>query len=159
MKNTNIRKILRLVFKVLCSVGLVVFLLYHLDWNVLRQLDATVVWPIVLSVLVTLSALYVMAYRWKILVKQYLHIDAEVPVLYRFYLIGMFFNIFLPGAIGGDVLRTQRLIARYNGPVKGATVITVVERAAGIYGLMLLLSVSKKSRLLRWKSIPAPAAS
>ena len=139
MKNIKVKKI----FKVVCSVGLIAFLLFHLDFAKISTLSWRMVFiPFVVSVLVTLLALLIMSYRWKLLIRQYLSIETPVLRLFNYYLTGMFFNIFLPGAIGGDVVRTKRLVDREGASVKGATTITIVERAAGVYGLGLLLAVS-----------------
>ena len=133
---------IKTALKVICSVGLVLFLVFRMDFSKLSDLSWTVCLPCALCLGITLLALLVMSFRWKILVAQYLKIEVPVRRLYRYYLTGSFFNIFLPGAIGGDVIRTQRLVIREGATLKGATAITVAERAAGVYGLGLLLAVS-----------------
>ena len=55
-----------------------------------------------------------------------------------FYLKGMFFNIFLPGAIGGDIVRTKDLIEKYKVNLLKASTISIVERLSGLYVLFFV---------------------
>ena len=139
---THLESHLKTALKVLCSIGLVLFLLFKIDFSKLSSVSWTISGAFVISAAITLLALLIMSFRWKILVRQYLRFEVPLHQLYRYYLTGSFFNIFLPGAIGGDVVRTKRLVERHGATIKGAAVITIVERLAGIYGLALLLSLS-----------------
>ncbi|HET6266258.1 MAG TPA: lysylphosphatidylglycerol synthase transmembrane domain-containing protein [Acidobacteriota bacterium] len=76
------------------------------------------------------------AYRWQILLAAQ-HIEAPFWDLLKSYLIGGFFNNFLPTRVGGDV---YRLIdsKRYSGSLLRPAAVIVVERLSGIYGLLLI---------------------
>lgn len=83
-----------------------------------------------------------MSIRWKILIEKFLPVKVLYHELLSFYAIGSFFNIFLPGSIGGDVVRTRRLSQKNNIKIRKATLITILERFSGVYGLLILLSFS-----------------
>jgi uncharacterized membrane protein YbhN (UPF0104 family) len=78
--------------------------------------------------------------RWKILMRAY---GAErlpsIWRLFRAYMIGLFYNTFLPGGIGGDVVRgvITREAFGERSATAGVTVV-LVERGFGLAGLLLL---------------------
>jgi glycosyltransferase 2 family protein len=59
--------------------------------------------------------------------------------LLRLHLVGLFFNMFVPGGVGGDVVRgvATRDAFREEGTT-GALTVVLVERAAGLVGLLIL---------------------
>ena len=66
----------------------------------------------------------------------------------RYYLIGMFFNLFAPGTVGGDVSRVYYLVKDENARAKGHAVTTVhaamsvlMDRAIGMIVLVWLGAV------------------
>jgi glycosyltransferase 2 family protein len=67
--------------------------------------------------------------------------DVPVSELFRYYMIGMFLNSFLPGAVGGDAAKAYHLYRRIgDGHLAIGTV--VLERFSGLLGLSLLSLVS-----------------
>jgi uncharacterized membrane protein YbhN (UPF0104 family) len=63
--------------------------------------------------------------------------------LFRLHMIGLFYNTYLPGAVGGDLVRAlatrRNLGARGLG---GALALVLLERALGLSGLLVLLALS-----------------
>lgn len=76
------------------------------------------------------------AYRWQILLAVH---DVKAPMLdlLQSYLIGGFFNNFLPTRVGGDVYRMVDS-KKYSGSLLRPFAVIVVERLSGIYGLLLI---------------------
>lgn len=137
------RKKISIIIKSLVSIVLILFLCLKIDIIQIKKLTVADVFPYLSAgVIITLAALLIMSYRWKILIKEFLHRELSIRTLYTYYLIGTFFNTLMPGAIGGDIIRTERLHKRHGLSLKACTAITIAERMAGIYGLMLLLSIS-----------------
>lgn len=132
---------IKFFFKLIVSLLLIYFLINKLDINSIQYLGWKFLFPFTISICINLIALFLMSIRWKLLCIEFLKIQPESKFLYRFYLIGSFFNIFLPGAIGGDVMRTRMLIKKYLVSIKSATYITLSERILGLYGLFLLLGL------------------
>ena len=136
---------LRTILKVVISLGLLGYLIYLADpIKILAVLNQ--VWYengiIYLSVgaCLFLISLIVLSFRWQILVTGY---GLKIPtrVLFKYYLIGLFFNNFLPTGIGGDVLRIYNLIqSSGNRTVSFASVIT--ERILGISSTLILALIS-----------------
>src|SRR4029453_17793537 len=95
-----------LILKIVFSVGILVYIftrVVHIGdlWANLR--DATA------SYLIAAVAIYFVvqtlsAYRWYLLLKP-LDIDIGFGKTLSLYYLGMYFNFFLPSAIGGDVFK------------------------------------------------------
>jgi uncharacterized protein (TIRG00374 family) len=138
---SNLRTILKAVF----SLGLLGYLIYLADpIKILEVLDQ--VWYengiIYLSIAagLFLLSLLVLSFRWQILVSGY---GLKIPtrVLFTYYLIGLFFNNFLPTGIGGDVLRIYNLIQSSGDRIVSfASVMT--ERLLGISSTLILALIS-----------------
>jgi len=105
---------------------------------------------IVIAVALTTLAMAIAAVRWQLLLKSY---GATAPPslirLFHLYLVGMFYNAFLPGGVGGDVVRG--VVSREAfGPagVTAALTVVFVERVLGLGGLLAVTAVATLVRPL-----------
>ncbi|MDB5311227.1 MAG: hypothetical protein JWO38_5429 [Gemmataceae bacterium] len=97
--------------------------------------------PLVLAGLLMASALTLQLVRWFLLVRA-LDLPFTVRNALRLGFVGVFYNTFLPGAVGGDLLKAY-FIAREQPGRKAAAVATVlIDRAMGLFGLILFVAVS-----------------
>lgn len=76
------------------------------------------------------------AWRWQMFLTAR---DIHVPIksLFSFYMVGMFLNNFMPGAVGGDVVKGYDLY-RYTGKGHIAAASVFMERFTGLIGLSLI---------------------
>ncbi|MBN1655513.1 MAG: flippase-like domain-containing protein [Deltaproteobacteria bacterium] len=86
------------------------------------------------------SGLMICSIRWFVLFTVY---GAEnrppLPRLFLLNLVGLFFNFFVPGSVGGDVVRGVATRDSFRqGGTTGAITVVLVERAAGMLGLLIL---------------------
>jgi uncharacterized protein (TIRG00374 family) len=83
---------------------------------------------------------WISAYRWQILLRAR---NVEVPLseLFSFYMIGMFVNNFMPGSIGGDVIKSYYLYKRTH-KLQVSVISVFLERFTGLLGLCLLALVT-----------------
>lgn len=107
---------------------------------------------LILSFSLHALGLLISAYRWQILIRA--HKD-EVPLGYlaKSYLVGNFFNLFLPTRFGGDVVRIWDG-SRYSHSVLKSSAIVMVERFTGV---IILLAFAFAVALVRFdmaKSLP-----
>ncbi len=106
----------------------------------------------VIAVLIGVLRNVVFAVRWKVTLGVS-GIQVPFPTLIKFYFVGTFFNLFLPTALGGDVVRGYDL-AVYSGKRMGAATSVLVERIVGFFALAfiallaLLLGSSVGSRVI-----------
>lgn len=75
------------------------------------------------------------AYRWKIIVDIY-HSVAFSKIL-KLNLISQFFNIFIPGGVGGDLVKAIELSKSENIPKQKTIATIVIDRVIGLYCMIL----------------------
>ena len=102
-------------------------------WSVLSQADP--LWLVAGAALVVV-ALLVSAWKWQLLLAAQ-GIEVPIPALFSSYLIGLFFNNFLPSNIGGDVLRVHD-VAKRTGQRAAVAASVIAERL--LAGLALALT-------------------
>lgn len=59
----------------------------------------------------------------------------------KLYWLGMFYNLFLPGSIGGDAYKVIMLTKKYAVPYKKTTAAVLLDRFSGLLGLGLILAI------------------
>ena len=91
---------------------------------------------IALAIALIILALLVSAIKWRILLRAQVA-TISLPYLFNTYLVGLFFNNFLPSNVGGDVARIAD-IAKRTGKAPEATASVIGERL--ISGLALALT-------------------
>lgn len=103
--------------------------------------------PLLLGISFSLHALglLISAIRWQILMRAQ---DDWVPIgfLVKSYLVGSFFNLFLPTRIGGDVVRIWDGSRRSKSLVKSSAII-LVERLSGVIILLVFALFASLVRL------------
>jgi hypothetical protein len=77
----------------------------------------------------------VSAYRWRLLLRAQ-GSDASIPFLIKSYIVGMFFNNFLPSTVGGDAIRAYDSW-RAGQSKAGAVTVVFIDRFLGLLALVL----------------------
>src|SRR5437016_9679417 len=115
-----------------------------------------VVIGILAYVLVEIAA----AFRWHVLLKVQ-KIRLSFPRVAGLFLIGMFYNQFLPGGTGGDIIKSYLLLKETSDKKAGALLAVVFDRLIGLVALVAItvtlvslrfdiLSQSPETRRLLW---------
>ncbi|GAB4331981.1 MAG: lysylphosphatidylglycerol synthase transmembrane domain-containing protein [Calditrichia bacterium] len=123
------------------SLGLLYYLVSLTDYHkIITALTNVNTGPLVAAGATFLLSIVILAFRWRVLTRAY-GLKSTYPELVVFYLIGLFFNNFLPTSIGGDLSR-----AYYLGQVSGdraASIGTVfLERVIGLLATLSLAMLS-----------------
>lgn len=97
-------------------------------------------WFVLLSFAVTPVMILSSVIKWRELLKAQ---GQKVPLwyLYRLYIVGYFFNNFLPSNVGGDVVRTYELGSRTKD-LAGAAATVFAERFTGFVVLIVVACVA-----------------
>lgn len=135
----NRRKI-NIWIRVFISSLLLIFLFHKLNLSALKLIDESILVYFIFSLPIPAICIFIMAIRWKILIKSTLDIKINIIDLYKFYLMGNFFSLFLPGLIGGDATRIYNSKEKYNISFKYATAFVFIERIIGLVGVILIFS-------------------
>jgi glycosyltransferase 2 family protein len=121
--------------RILVSVSLVGWLAWRTDWEQIRQAGANLQIGYWLAALALYLGIQVISgFRWQLLAKP-LGFEASIWQFTRFYFIGMFFNLFLPTSVGGDVVRAWYL---GDGSAASAFLSVLVDRLSGLVVLLAL---------------------
>ncbi len=135
------------VLKFIFSLSIIVFIL--VKKTPIRDIGesirgASLFW-ICLSFSLHSLGLLISAYRWQILIHAQ---NDHVPLgfLAKSYLVGNFFNLFLPTRFGGDVVRILDG-SKHSKSVLKSTAIVFVERLSGIFVLLLFALLASLFRL------------
>ncbi len=126
----------RWILRLLVSIGIVVYILVDVDTaDLVRTLSAVRIDLVAWSVALYLVGQMLSAYKWR-LVGRSVGFAQPFTEYARFYFIGMFFNLFAPSTIGGDVVRALYL---GGGRRPGLAVNSVLfDRVSGLALLMAL---------------------
>jgi uncharacterized protein (TIRG00374 family) len=129
--------ILLRLLKIGVSGALIVVILMRTD---LERLWAHIInmnlYLFILANLLNLLRVFMSGYRWKILLRVK-NIEVDMSTLSKIYFVGIFFNMFLPTALGGDAVRVYYLW-RLTGEKVEATSSVVIERVIGFFALGLI---------------------
>ena len=121
--------------KIIVSLGLIAYLLYKVDLNVVAEAIRTAnYFYLILAVVLYASAVISGCLKWYVLLKAQ-GIDIPFLSLLSYTFVGVFFNNFLPANVGGDVMRGYGL-ARYTDRAVAAAISVVVDRLVGLIAFM-----------------------
>lgn len=129
------------LLKLSVTAALLIFILHKVNiQELLTYIKKINLVVFALCILLYVLAQLVSSYRWQLLLRVR---DIRIPLgkLLSFYFVGMFFNMFLPTLIGGDLVRSYDL-SRYTKKISDSVVSVFTERAVGLLGLMLIVLVS-----------------
>lgn len=132
------KRTLLLAAKVLVTTFLILYLVLSKDidlkrsWQYVQQSD----WLLLaLAFALLMSGQFLCTIRWR-LILLHLGIRIDLSRLVQFYLIGMFFSLFFPTVIGGDVIKVY-YVRRDSGKSAAYGLASVyLERATGFFALL-----------------------
>ena len=125
------------ILRALVSGGLLAWLAWRTDWEQIRQACAHLraeFW--IGAVALYLGIQWISGFRWQLLAKP-LGFHKSICQYTSFYFIGMFFNLFLPTSVGGDVVRAWYLDGG-SGRKMPAFLSVLVDRGSGLAVLLVL---------------------
>lgn len=122
----------------------ILILLLYVNWPKIQEMIAEggrfKLWPMLVAALCFFAGLLLTFLRWFVLVRA-----QELPFTLldaaRLGFIGQFFNAFLPGSVGGDLVKAG-LLAREQSRRTVAVSTIVVDRVIGLIGLLFLAGIA-----------------
>ena len=129
------------VFKLAVTIVCLWYVSRKINWLLTLQLlnGSNKLWLVLAAVCFTFSKL-VAALRLNIYFK---NIQVNLPQLKNIslYWLGMFYNLFLPGGIGGDAYKVIVLSRRNMQSVKKLSAAVLLDRISGVAGLAILVAI------------------
>jgi uncharacterized protein (TIRG00374 family) len=136
------RKLLTAALKVAVVAAAVVYVVLsgRLDLGKIREIATSPDWPFAVAGACTLLVIPAVGWlRWWMVVRTQ-GIPLGILQAFRIQLIGVFFNSFLFGATGGDVIKAYYIATGAGSDRKPQAVISVLlDRVLGTFGLLLVL--------------------
>ena len=133
----NVKSAGKLFLRLLISLGILLWLFLKVDLQKLLSSFAQIplyIW--FLAFILYLISQIISAFRWYVIGKN-LSFDRPFFTYLKYYFVGMFFNLFLPSAIGGDVLKVFFLSQGENIKLK-ASYSVFLDRAFGLWAMFLI---------------------
>ncbi|WP_294958728.1 lysylphosphatidylglycerol synthase transmembrane domain-containing protein [Sulfurovum sp.] len=135
MKNKNLFKFL---LKFLFSLLALGYVLSHINLKGILTLASDASWPmLLLGLLIFNLSKMVSSVRLNIFFRV-LGLDLKEAEALRLYYIGMFYNLFLPGGIGGDGYKIYLLREHRGQGIKDLVSATLLDRISGLSPLLFL---------------------
>ena len=136
---STLKNQLKTALKILLTGGALYLVFQKIDTNNLLQLSKTLSWGWLIPAIALFvgskvaTAIRLNAYFANI------HISLSFWENWRLYLIGMFYNLFLPGGIGGDGYKVYLLNNQFKTPVKELLKASLLDRLGGLIAILALL--------------------
>lgn len=135
------KKYLFFLAKLSVSILLIIYIFSKTNlsaiWETLKTTNFLI---LILAFLLQIIGFIICAYRWKMLLKIQ-GVEARAGRLFLSYLVGQFFNFFLPTTVGGDLFRIYDTRAISQGAAKSAMII-FIERLTGLFALFVIAVVA-----------------
>lgn len=133
------------LFKKIWRPGLALILLFVLikkgpfDF---QQLKASITDPIIVAYGIFLIFIHflTMAYRWRIFVNEFQYLNIKKAL--QLTLIGQFFSFFIPGGVGGDVVKALELSKDTNLPKKISLGTVTADRVLGLFAMIFFTAIA-----------------
>lgn len=136
--NNSVKSLLKLLLKIVVTAVCLWYVSRKIDWvksfSLIQQSNW---WWLFLAVVLFMASKVVSAFRLNIYFR---NIDVILPERknLQLYWLGMFYNLFLPGGIGGDAYKVILLNRTYQYPAKQLTAAVLLDRISGVAGLGIL---------------------
>lgn len=134
-KESAVARIIKLLLKILITVFCFWYISTKIDFsNALKALTKANVPYLLIALLFFILSKLIAAYRLNIYFNN-IRLKLSAGKNIRLYWLGMFYNLFLPGAISGDAYKVVLLNRRYQTSYKKASAAVLLDRFSGVLAL------------------------
>lgn len=135
------KKILSIIFRVGISIALLIFLFRRVDIVSLLKIIKNADKGLLFLAFLVCSLPYILSiFRWEMLLKA-IKINLSLKRIIISFSGGIFFNLFLPSTIGGDLMRSLDLAAHTKRP-KEVIATVFLDRLSGYTGLVIMALIA-----------------
>lgn len=140
-KEAPLKKALKLLLKIIISIVCFWYISQKINWQQATQALANANWwYLLLAVLLYLVSKLLSAFRLNLYFRN-IGLQLSEVTNSKLYWMGMFYNLFLPGAISGDAYKVVLLNRKYHTPYKKTSAAVLLDRFSGLLALGVLLGV------------------
>ena len=132
-------KQLNIIIKVLISI-IILYLLFYL--NIINIETIAIIKNnlilIISTIFIMFCVLFIASYKWWLLISS-MNYNVPFKMSYHLYVTGIFYNIFMPGGAGGDIVKGFYLFRYVKSSQRtGALSTIIVDRLIGFHALLLI---------------------
>ena len=139
--NPQLKKWLILLIKIIVSGGCLAYVIKKIDWATSwRTVQHSNLFWLFFAVVLIVSSKVAAAFRLNIYFKN-IGTILHQKINMKLYWLGMYYNIFLPGGIGGDAYKVVMLNRTYNHSAKLLTAAVFLDRVSGLAGIGVLCAL------------------
>ncbi len=133
------KKLLKTLIKIAITVGLLVIVFNNIQFGEIFGIIEKASWQYILvSIILYALSQWVSSKRLHRVLKNIdLHISKRSNTL--LYLQGMFYNLFIPGGVGGDGYKIYMLNKHLGWPLKITTASLLIDRVTGLFAMIILI--------------------
>ncbi len=133
------KKQLTTLLKIAVSIALIALVFSKLNWDEIRNL-LTIANPFYFAAAIFffLISQVISVFRFNIFIRK-IGVRLTYEANSKLYLLGMFYNFFLPGGVGGDAYKAFALSKSHNKSLKKVGQIVFVERFLGIVAIGFMM--------------------
>jgi hypothetical protein len=132
------KRFLKALAKILISAAAIYYVFTKIEIeDVLNILKSVNYFYLVIATILFAFSKVLSAYRLNYYFKP-LDVELHTKSNLKLYLLGMYYNLFLPGGIGGDGYKVWILNKKYSTPVKHLFWAVLLDRINGMYVLLLI---------------------
>ncbi|TKK71779.1 flippase-like domain-containing protein [Ilyomonas limi] len=136
--NSSLKKWLFLLLKIAVTTICLLYVIKKIDWATSwATFQRSNVFWLIAATLLIFSSKVVAAFRLNIYFKN-INVFLSNKNNLRLYWLGMYYNVFLPGGVGGDGYKVFVLNKTYQHPVKLLTAAVLLDRVSGVAGIGVL---------------------
>ncbi len=149
-KEPAYKKIAKILIKVVVTLFCFWYISNKIDFNQTIESLKKADWLFLFAALLLLVLSKLLsAYRLNIYFR---NINIKIPAWQniKLYWLGMFYNLFLPGAISGDAYKVIYLKRKMDAPYKKTSAAVLLDRFSGLLSVGILLSISGMLVLPGW---------
>lgn len=141
-KESTYKKIAKILIKVAITILCFWYISTKINFNqtINSIIKADLRFLFAALVMLMISKLF-SAYRLNIYFRN-IHLKIPEWQNIKLYLLGMFYNLFLPGAISGDAYKVIYLKKKMNAPYKKTSAAVLLDRFSGLLSVGILLAIS-----------------
>jgi len=132
---------IKFLLKIILTIAILWFVLYKIEIERLKESlkDIDLIWLFIAFMLFNLSKV-VSSFRLNIYFKA-MGLKLSEKFNLTLYYVGMFYNLFLPGGIGGDGYKVYLLNRYYKKGIKQLFKAILLDRISGLFALIFLSSL------------------
>jgi uncharacterized protein (TIRG00374 family) len=136
--NPKLKQWLILLLKIVVSGGCLWYVIHKIDWKTSwRTIHSSNLFWLACAILLIMASKVAAAFRLNIYFKN-IGAILHQKINMKLYWLGMYYNVFLPGGIGGDAYKVVMLNRTYGHPAKLLTAAVLLDRVSGVAGIGVL---------------------